>query len=313
MNVQEFFNQKNEDIVDFDFSNDVLQNIKTRNKDFNEQKEKYLSNNINPLVKYQMYKTYFSIDPDSNDGLLKDIYKEIWDNNMLKYCSSDNNERYYSDTLTSVQGLLSKYYLCTCEDEWKDYKRSKNNRVRYFSVNVFKDMLLNIDKYPNFKQIFSEKDVINFIKYYHTLGNYMPVPKGFNTARSGMIASHDMWDISLEKIKKYYTPKSEISAPSNSLEAVLELFHVKDTIYGTISWLNSFDSWENFVDKNFLKEENGHKNYVDKNYNINKLANHDFSNPSLDKTEYLPYFKNITEITQGRTLIIKEYYQKSHK
>lgn len=39
---------------------------------------------------------------------------------------------------------------------------------------------------PAFKKLLEEsEDLKNFIKMYHTLGNYIPVPYGFNSARSG--------------------------------------------------------------------------------------------------------------------------------
>ena len=118
-----------------------------------------------------------------------------------------------------------------------------------------------------------------------------------------------MWDITLEKIKEYYSIRKQSKDISKSLEVILELLHVKDAIYKTINWLDSFDSWENFADKNFLMEDDKNKNYVDKNYNIIKLANHNFSNPQIKSDEYLKYFEELTNIIKGRTLIIKEYYK----
>ena len=304
MEVKEYFEQDLNDVI-FDFTNDVLEDKKVSGK-YKKLKEEYL-NGVDPLEKYIMYKTVFKIDPDSNEGLLKDIYQKIWDDKILEYCISNDKIKYYSDTMTSAQNLLSNYYMSSCSEEWDKYKAKE--KVKNFSIKIFDKMLKNKDKYPQFKEAFSKKNVVEFIKYYHTLGNYIPVPKGFNVARSGIFASHDMWDITLEKIKQYYDTKQKSNNFSESLEIILELLHMKDTIKSTINWLDKFGSWENFVEQNFLKEENGHRNYVDEKYNINKLAKHNFSKPKLEKEEYLNYFGALTEIIKGRTLIIQEHYK----
>lgn len=306
MKIEEFFNKTDEEIISFDFTDEVLRNIQVKGKYIN-LKKKYLNKDINILEKYILYKTEFKIDPDAKKGLLKEIYSKLWDKEILDCCKS-NSRVYFSDTMTSVQGLLNGYYVISCPTEWKNY--SKNKEVQYYGIKVFKDMFNNKDKYLKYnKKVFHNQEVINFIKYYHTLGNYIPVPKGFNEYRAGFYASHDMWDITLEKIKEYYDEKLKIS---KSLEPILELLHISNnTINNTIIWLDSFGSWENFVDCNYLKEENNHKNYVNKNYKINKLAEHNFLNPNLkSEEEYLNYFKKITEIIRGRTLIMKESYIK---
>ena len=313
MKVEEFFNKEDEEIVSFDFSDEVLRNKRVRGDKYKALNEEYLNKNIDIFRKYILYKKDFNkCDPDTNGGLLKDIYEEVWDdkidNKILNSCSSNNKTKYYSDTMTSVQNLLSNYYISLCSDEWDDYKKEHSD-VQYFSIEIFKEMFENDKKYPKFKKAFENEKVREFVKHYHTLGNYIPVPYGFNKARSGSFASHDMWDITLEKIKEYYHIRKQSKDISKSLEVILELLHMKDTINKTINWLDSFGTWENFVDKNFLMENDKNKNYVDKSYNIIKLANHHFSDSQIKSDEYLKYFEELTNIIKGRTLIIKEYYK----
>lgn len=51
------------------------------------------------------------------------------------------------------------------------------------------------------KLLENNENLLRFIADYHTCGNLIPVPYGFNAARSGYFGSHDYWDLTLMKIK----------------------------------------------------------------------------------------------------------------
>lgn len=314
MKVEKFFSEK--DIVDFDFVKEILERkiVRGNNETF---KQKYLTIE-NLMEKYIIYKTiFYKSDPDINGGLLKDIYEKIWDDEILNCCVTNNKIKYYSDTMTSVQGLINRFYeLVYIED-------NKTKEIK-ISLKKFEEMNSNPSKYPIFKKYFVDDNedsriVLDFIKHYHTLGNYIPVPRGFNHARSGNYASHDMWDITLMKIKEYYDSKEKCDF-SKMKKVVLELLHNSDDIDYTIAWLNKFESWKNFVDKNYLRKKviNGevYDNYVNENYEIDSFFKnkHSFENPTLKtKGDYLDYFKRITQIIKNRTLIIKDVYYEKNK
>ncbi len=305
MEVKEFF--KDENIVDFDFVGEVLKRKNVRGEKIF-YKQKYFESK-NPIEKYIIYKTSFKkSDPDINNGLLKDIYKEMWDDEILKFCTADGKEKYYSDTMTSVQGLINSFYK-------KVFSAENNSRVKIadFSFELFKEMYESPSKNKVFKNCFIDNDTIsNFIKHYHTLGNYIPVPFGFNKARSGAYASHDMWDITLMKIRNYYLIKEQCNF-SEKQKAILELLHFYDTTKHTKEWLDKFGSWKNFVDKNYLKKEGQLDNYINDDYTIDSFfeEKHSFENPELkSKDDYLEYFEKVTKIIEDRTKIIKNVYDK---
>ena len=301
MNVKEFFEKDDEYVTSYDFTYDILEK---EYKKLEKNKEKYQDINTDIIDCYLIYKMdlNLNVDPDTNDGLLKDIIGDRWNGENLELCENADY-KYYSDTMTSVQCLLNNYIKC-CQKEKKVKMQCSQKLMRMMYDN--KDEILT-------ENVICNEIVRDFIKHYHTLGNYIPVPQGFNIARSGKWASYDMWDITLVKIKEYYEAKD--IEKDDILTQLLQ--NKKKSIPYTKAWLDSFESWKNYVDKNYLVEaqitdEKGKvkncKNYVDKNYDINKklLSYHNFANPKIkEKKEYEEYFKEITEIIKGRSLIIK--------
>ena len=59
MKVEDFFKYENKDIVNFDFSQEVLRNTNVK-KEYNEVKKLYLGNSLDYLSKYLIFKTTFS-------------------------------------------------------------------------------------------------------------------------------------------------------------------------------------------------------------------------------------------------------------
>ena len=52
-----------------------------------------------------------------------------------------------------------------------------------------------------------------FLQLTHSIGNFIPVPRGFNTGRSGEYAKWDSWDLTLAQIFQWYTDNSDITDP----------------------------------------------------------------------------------------------------
>ena len=61
MKVEEFFNKEDEEIVSFDFSDEVLRNKRVRGDKYKTLKEEYLNKNTDTFRKYILYKKNFKI------------------------------------------------------------------------------------------------------------------------------------------------------------------------------------------------------------------------------------------------------------
>lgn len=85
--------------------------------------------------------------------------------------------------------------------------------------------------------------ITEFIKVVYTIGNFIPAPKGFQKrgAYKGIIK--DYWDLTLLAIYYYYCnkPKREDQVSEDSKEWL------------NSKWLDSFKSWNEFVERNFMQ------------------------------------------------------------
>ncbi len=314
MSLEEFFSMEEKNIIDYDFADEIIKNSNISDKYLN-LKSEYLDKNTDTIRKYILYKTTFSYcDPDTNEGTLKDIYRKIW--------NLEATETIFSDTMTSAQNIIAGFYTNVCRDEWEKYKNNYNkenkNKIKYFSKSILEDLYKNKDQYKEFKHYFIDKNddskiILDFLRHYHSLGNYIIVPYGFNSARSGSFASHDMWDITLMKIKQYYdslvSTKLELREDEKNM---LELLHFDCVFYNTKKWLDSFKTFKNFIDKNYLQSYVYKINDSDK-YEIKSCFTkvHNFSNPKIssDKKDYLEYIEEITNAIKQRTKQIKDGYK----
>jgi hypothetical protein len=240
-------------------------------------------------------------DPDSKSELLQEIYQKIW-----PFMYDEKNQKFWSDTLSSVQyamGDIFERYIET--DEAKEMRRtlgytrgcSIRYMLDYFSRVGDEDDVIrsvqiaaaDIGKIPN---------VGKFLSAWHTIGNYCPVPKGFNGSRSNY-GKHDMWDLSLVKIRQWYLAPNNIA--KNKI-LVKDLFHNRaENVVATTEWLkhsgNGEKGWENFVDTFLFQDwvntvDVGMPNY----YEVLPLGeNHNWTNaltPFDDLDNYLENYQN---------------------
>ena len=161
---------------------------------------------------------------------------------------------------TALNGLLASaglnyvkeqtiFYLCTgCSDE----ELEKKLRA------LEKDPAIQ-GKNPSLVNMIKE-----YLKAWHLLGNFMPVPAGFNCGRYQ--ATLDYFDVTLKYIHDWYCYGDE----SNTLDVLISgktPAEKEMAIENTRRWLSSFKengqpSWQEFVEKNYLgafvkKEEDG--------------------------------------------------------
>lgn len=125
-------------------------------------------------------KAKYKIDDCDSCELTQEIYFALWGN------------KYGGDTMNSVQFALNVLYAKSAPNLMPKPKGRKNVSIRF--------MLEHMQATENFcgllTENFKESDLIEYIENYHTLGNFVLVPRGFNTYRSSKFK--DYWDSSLE-------------------------------------------------------------------------------------------------------------------
>lgn len=241
---------------------------------------------------FQDIDKYVTRDPDTSSYLLQDIYKELWPQLVEQEFMKGSREWICSDVMTSamyrLQDALRKIEIINTysapenvnqkvieqirkihDDCQKRYWWSKN-RCILVAANLVEDFYKLVDdNYSN---------MANFLKKTHTIGNFCPVPKGFNTARAGA-GVYDCWDLTLMKIHKWY--KEETDELKEKI--LIELLHhekyppkYKECRNNCREWLEWFekkenkmkgeyDGWQNFVEILFMRD------YVDDNYEVDSF------------------------------------------
>ena len=286
----------------YDFTDDTLGSSKINPTNYEEYEK------AKGLERYLMYRLSSNPgkDPDNHSIKLKLFYRTKYP----KYAKSDLKD-IYSDTMTSAQTLLSAFYIKEAPEEWKHFKEVFCPKAKGLSAVAMSNILTKIDEFPKFKAIFvsTTKKYVNvreFINLYHTIGNYIPVAKYFNSNRSGAGASaiHDMWDLTLTKIFNYYQlmKVNKIEEADYSLQELLHLKKMdkksREILQSTKDWLDSYQSWKNFIKENYLQD------YVDintKDWNIilEFTSIHNWDNP-YEIEDYLAYFKLLVETIEKR-------------
>lgn len=202
-------------------------------------------------------KKYKSKDPDTDSQLLQKIYDvlypELKEKDFMRQKSG-----ICSDTMTSAQNAVS----AVMKGFLKDKKISDVYRGKKAYPSTKSSIALAATKDGVFYDLLQEKcsNLETFLGLYHTIGNYCPVPNGFNCARSGpgRTADHDYWDLTLIKIREWY----DANAEQEKSKVLQELLHTKEAKSEAISncqkWLKFFgegiDGWKNFVKKLYMQD-----------------------------------------------------------
>lgn len=197
------------------------------------------------------------LDPDNHSQLLQQIYRQLWPSLAEKPYMTEE-DRIASDTMTSAQTtvnsllkkLLDVYAVQKMEEIYKNGRgfASTNCSIVLAANNKETGFYNELDdNFPALK---------NFLALYHTLGNYCPVPVGFNAARSNG-GRHDYWDLSLRKIYDWYMfSEAEYFRRDDLIQR--ELLHGKGCYLNCKKWLEDFgigeDGWHNFVTTYFFED-----------------------------------------------------------
>lgn len=245
-----------------------------------------------PLVKYIEYKrngnTY---DPDSKSAILQEIYKLLWGELCSQWFMKKDDGMICSDNMTSAQNFVNQ--------AMKTEKLPKEKGQKHYSK---KSMLKYYDnKKSQMRELFKSYGLDELVSVYHTIGNYCPVPRFFNSARAGyMNADYDFWDLTLMKIKEYYDAERNLQNDSRIIYD--ELFKTKKNPLPCKAWLDYFGSWKKFVNNNFFNS------YVDVDYNVIPFwEGHSWNNIGLpeNKKEFKKAVENIRQRIIRRGLKIE--------
>ena len=194
-----------------------LINFDFKREIFNLRKLPY--NNQNYILNFIIYKgNIYGADSDCDRlPITLDLYSKLWSNTFRFWDTNQTNFIYANG-------------------------ETMNSFVKSYKV-------VNANNYDFSKELFNE-----YAKLTHTLGNFIPVyainikknewKSPFNTKRQS--ATYDYWDLTLYHIKSFFQFEKE-----KILEK--EWILTKSYIVESREWLLSFNTWSNFVEKNFLQ------------------------------------------------------------
>lgn len=200
----------------------------------------------------------------------------------VKYEVTNGDITYRGDTMTSAWIPIENYIQLKMSGQ---IKMQGNMWELYFLRNMEKVRL--------------SPEAGHFLQLTHSIGNFIPVPRGFNTGRSGEYAKWDSWDLTLAQIFQWYTDNSDMTTICNhgALERLFTYAKNKESaIQYCEAWLQLFETWENFVKENYLEA------FVDKKGVPKKFfPGHSLENP-LPKTlkEYETFFQTVNKCIEQR-------------
>lgn len=168
-------------------------------------------------------------------------YKYLISCKDITFCGDTMNS--WTTTLNEFGSLYCNEYLkgeCIKKYKGKDISGNGSTWIECFS---------DIDNYQENKYLPSyTKD---FLKVVYTIGNFIPVPDGFNVSR--FKTTKDYWDLTLLLIYKWYHSSSQ-EYEGNLKDFYLQrLVCEQKEIDSCKKWLNMFRDWNNFVERNYMQ------------------------------------------------------------
>lgn len=210
-------------------------------------------------------KLYVSIeDPDlksNNEGILKYIYS-------LSGMRNEFNP--LSDAMTSILTPIASAYQMFLEPDLKANVKYGNKRI---TIKQLLEMR-TIKDYDIINKLIEIEGLLKFAQFGFTIGNFIPVPPGFNRERSNG-GKNDSWDLTLMKINDWFKK-------GNDDVIFVDLLHNKcEKKENVLNWLKSYgdneNGWKKFIINNYLED------FVDKEFNpIEFCENHNWGHINID-------------------------------
>lgn len=140
------------------------------------------------------------------------IYENLWVEENLKPCKNKRNKIITGDTMNSVNTTLNKLYEEYIEEKFEKQKKERQKMKTKKGASQCVSIRYIINRYAENKEgvkgeLKNFKGLENFIKSYHTLGNFIPVPVDCNAPR-GQEPLKDYWDLTLACIYNWYAEKN---------------------------------------------------------------------------------------------------------
>lgn len=277
-------------------------------------------------------------DADSKSKVLQliynKLYKEFLEDEDFKRIVTNKNNNIYGDTMNSVSTTLNEAINRILKANKADELDQIKNAIYYGIVdgsiedireelNSFKlpgwncSIIYTTELYLNYDKNLRRKGISNFslkkylerigvfklIEVYHTLGNFIIIPKGWNKCRYSSLK--DYWDLTLLCIYNYYFKIEDE-------KYCIEKISGKENKEQYEVYINTFESWEKFIKANFLesfveieKDENGKYSYG----KPKELWEGHFEGELLPTNIYqcIDYFNNSSEWIKLRTELMIEY------
>lgn len=198
-----------------------------------------------------------------------------------KYQLRINDTIFRGDTMTSIWTTL------------KDYVKLKTGTYKLNSDDSWELFVLQ-----NYKKIDLSYHAGQFIQLGHSIGNFIPVPPGFNVGRSNF-GRWDYWDLTLFQIHQWYVDNQKESHYINNHALEVLFSNDKNKQFSIINcqkWLESFGTWQRFIQKNYMES------FVDKNGKPKKFFKRHSLEYPLPKTtgEFEEFFKTVNECIADR-------------
>ena len=147
------------------------------------------------------YKEKYPIwtDCDRSD-LVREVYRKLWgwgeekcDTTYGSVGLADFEETFGGDTMNSAQTVFDEILKGVAGKGTKEY--NKHMKGRNISLLYALELYYDLEDALFSKLLEKEALLEPYIELYHTLGNFVLVPKGYNTERNKMF--EDFWDRSL--------------------------------------------------------------------------------------------------------------------
>lgn len=145
--------------------------------------------------------------------------------------------------------------------------------------------------------------IVDFMQVVYTIGNFIPAPSAFQ--KRGSCPSRDYWDLALAAIYHYYQSPDKIVCEDTDCTFIRpKPYSVRWLLDGIKNaenckpWLNCFESWDNFVEENFMQpflknseKVNGHYGPPDELWE----GHFAYSGLPQNEDEFQQFFTNATQ------------------
>ena len=306
------------DQYDYDVKNDLIDLLEAT-KDYSGMPEMsfcleryHQESNIGKqsLLRFLIYRLASYLEDRDIGEFDCDACKKVTNSYLMTYTWLDGyscEKQNVSEIKYELKNGITSYRGDTMTSAWVPIKNYIKLRLGVNSIP--EEDLWELYFFKNIEEIDPSPEAGRFLQLTHSIGNFIPVPMGFNVGRSGEYGKWDSWDLTLTQIFNWYADNTDSTKPHNNA-ALRRLFmfaleNYKDlTVKKCEAWLGSFGTWESFVKENYLEA------FVDDQEAPKKFySTHSLDRPiamSKNIEEFETFFKTCNECIEQRGKQIAE-------